>query len=400
MAVQQKTRKPWVLKRHKVVIEIVRPFMKLYCRIVYGLRVPKARDLIRQQSLILLNHVTPFDQFFVGMHFRDPIYYMATEDIFSNGWVSRLIKWLVNPIPIKKQTTDIKAVMNCIRVVKEGGSICIAPEGNRSYSGKTEYMNPAIAPMARKLGLPIVLFRIDGGYGKEPRWSDVVRGGVLKCQITRTITAEEAKAMSDEALMAAIAEGLYINEARLDREFTHKKLAEYIERAIYVCPECGISEFESHDDVFHCKTCHRQTRYMPDKTLQGINWECPFPFVNDWYEYQKDFVNNLDTTAYTDKPLFEDRADVYKVHVYDKKEPMLQNAKLLLFGDRLQMNLTELRFEDISTVAVLGRNKLNIYHKDELYQLKSHKRFCALKFVNLFYRSRNIARGEGTFLGL
>ena len=399
---EKKKKQKWTLKRHKVVIEIVRPFMKLYCRLVYGLRVPKRRDLIREQSLILLNHVTPFDQFFVGLHFRDPVYYMATEDIFSNGWISKLIKWLVNPIPIKKQTTDIKAVMNCIRVVKEGGSICIAPEGNRSYSGKTEYMNPAIAPMARKLGLPIVLFRIDGGYGKEPRWSDVVRGGKLTCQITRTIRPEEAKAMSDEALMEAIGTGLFVNEACTDREFPHKKLAEYIERAIYVCPECGISEFESHEDVFHCKRCHRQTRYLPDKTLQGINWECPFGFVNDWYEYQKDVVNALDTADYTQFPLCEDRADVYRVLVYDRKEPLMQNAKILLYGDRICLDTTELSFADISTVAVLGRNKLNIYYQDTLYQMKSHKRFCALKYVNLFYRSRNIARGEenGKFLGL
>ena len=61
-----------------------------------------------------------------------------------------------------------------------------------------------------------------------------------------------------------------------------------------------------------------------------------------------------------------------------------------------------LPFEDISAVAVLGKNKLNIYYKDQLFQLKSHKRFCALKYVNLFYRCKNIMRGEqdGKFLGL
>ena len=107
-------------------------------------------------DLVLYNHQTAFDQFFVGMSFRGPIYYMATEDIFSLGWLSKLLRWAVAPIPIRKQTTDITAVMNCIKVAREGGSLCIAPEGNRTYSGRTEYMSDSIASLAKKLKMPII----------------------------------------------------------------------------------------------------------------------------------------------------------------------------------------------------------------------------------------------------
>ena len=399
---KKQKKKNWTLPRHKVITALLRYPLSLYCRLVYGLRIPRKNERIRQQSLILLNHQTPFDQFFVGMYCAKPVYYMATEDIFSNGWVSKLIKWLVAPIPIKKQTTDIKAVMNCIKVAREGGNICIAPEGNRTYSGKTEYMNPAIAPMAKKLGLPIVLFRIEGGYGKEPRWSDVVRRGKLEVTISRIISPEETKAMTNDELAKVIEEGLYVNEACVDREFHHRKLAQYLERAIYVCPECGLSSFESHGDLLECKKCGRQTRYLPTKELQGVGFDSPFRFVNDWYEYQKDFVNAFDPTVFTDKPIYEDRAKVSEVIVYKCKEVLMEDAAVRLFGDRIELGDTVLPFEEISTVAVLGKNKLNIYHTDKLYQLKSNKRFNALKYVNLFYRSKNIMRGEpdGKFLGL
>ena len=399
---KKQKKKNWTLPRHKVITTLLRYPLSLYCRLVYGLRIPRKNERIRQQSLILLNHQTPFDQFFVGMYCDKPVYYMATEDIFSNGWVSKLIKWLVAPIPIKKQTTDIKAVMNCIKVAREGGNICIAPEGNRTYSGKTEYMNPAIAPMAKKLGLPIVLFRIEGGYGKEPRWSDVVRRGKLEVTISRVISPEEAKTMTNDELTKAIEVGLYVNEACVDREFHHRKLAQYLERAIYVCPECGLSSFESHGDLLACKKCGRQTRYLPTKELQGVGFDSPFRFVNDWYEYQKDFVNAFDPTVFTDKPIYEDRAKVSEVIVYKCKEVLMEDAAVRLFGDRIELGDTVLPFEEISTVAVLGKNKLNIYHTDKLYQLKSNKRFNALKYVNLFYRSKNIMRGEpdGKFLGL
>ena len=399
---KSKKKRNWTLPRHKVITALLRYPLALYCRIVYGLRIPRREEQIRQQSLILLNHQTPFDQFFVGIYCTKPVYYMATEDIFSNGWVSKLIKWLVAPIPIKKQTTDIKAVMNCIKVAKEGGNICIAPEGNRTYSGKTEYMNPAIAPMAKKLGLPIVLFRIEGGYGKEPRWSDVIRRGKLNVTVSRVISPEEAKTMTPDQLAKAIEEGLYVNEACVNRDFRHKNLAQYLERAIYVCPECGLSSFESHGDIIECKKCGRKTRYLPSKELQGIGFESPFRFVNDWYEYQKDFVNAFDPTVFTDKPIYEDRAKVSEVIVYERKEVLMEDAPVRLFGDRIELGDTVLPFAEISTVAVLGKNKLNIYHTEKLYQLKSNKRFNALKYVNLFYRSKNIMRGEpdGKFLGL
>lgn len=394
-------KKPWIRTRHKIITELVRVFIVPYLKLRYGVDVPTFRDG-KGQYLILLNHQTPMDQFFVGMAFKKPVYYLATEDIFSNGWISKLIKWIIAPIPIKKQTTDIQAVMNCIKVVREGGSVAIAPEGNRTYSGKTEYMNPAIAGLAKKLGLPILLFRIEGGYGMEPRWSDVIRRGKLKAYVARCIEPEEAKAMSNEELMEVIREGLYVNEACLDYEYHHKNLAQYLERMVYICPDCGLSTFESHGDCITCKTCGKTFRYLPNKTLQGIGFESPFTFINDWYEYQKDYVNQLDTLSMTDAPIYEDHARVSEVIVYKRKEVLFEDASIRLYGDRFEIADLVIPFSEVSTVAVLGRNKLNIYHRDKLYQLKGGKRMNSLKYVHIFYRSKNLARGDihGEFLGL
>ena len=154
-------KKKWIRYRHRVVRNIAYAVLYPYSKWKYGIKVERFREQEDRGYLILLNHQTPFDQFFVGMAFRGAVYYLATEDIFSNGWISSLIRWLVAPIPIKKQTTDLAAVMNCIRIAREGGTIAIAPEGNRTYSGKTEYMSPTIASLARKMGLPIALYRID-----------------------------------------------------------------------------------------------------------------------------------------------------------------------------------------------------------------------------------------------
>ncbi len=399
--------KKWIKFRHRVVRNIAYVLLYPYSRIKYGITVQKFKEQKKTPYLVLLNHQTPFDQFFVGMAFKGPIYYLATEDIFSMGFLSSVIRYLVAPIPIKKQTTDVKAVKQCIRVAREGGTICIAPEGNRTYSGRTEHMNDAIAPLARMLKLPIALYRIEGGYGAEPRWSDVVRKGKMRSYVSRVIEPDEYKNMTDDELFKAIKEGLFVDEAVADCEFHHKKRAEYLERAVYVCPFCGLSKFESHNAVCECKNCGAKIEYTPSKEIKGVNCDFPFRFVADWYDYQKDFINKLDINQYVSAPVYHDEADVFEVVANKKKVPCRDWAHISLYGDRIvfdegNSNELKLLFNDLSAVTVLGRNKLNIYCEDKIYQLKGDKCFNALKYVHIYYRYKNTVKGkvQGQFLGL
>ena len=400
-------RKKWLKFRHRVITKIAGAVLRPYSILRYGIKIEPFKEQEDRPYLVLYNHQTAFDQFFVGLSFKGPIYYLASEDIFSKGWVSAIIRYVVAPIPIKKQTTDITAVMNCMRVAKEGGTIAIAPEGNRTYSGKTEYMSSAIATMARKMKLPIALYRIEGGYGVHPRWSDVVRKGKMRSYVSRVIMPEEYKDLTEEELFALIEEGLSVNEAVSDAVFHSNKRAEYLERVIYVCPYCGLSVFESHGNEITCKTCERTISYGIDKKLTGVGFDFPFPFVSEWYDYQKDFVNALDVSAYKDKPLYQDKANLSEVVVYKHKKLLRKDSQIKLYGDRIvfdegKSDMLVFPFDEVTAVSVLGRNKLNIYHDMRVFQLKSDKRFNALKYVNIYYRYKNICRGEedGKFLGL
>ena len=398
----KKKKETWVKARHNFFVKIFFPPVGLYTKLKYHIDVEKCRD--KRQYLILMNHQTAFDQFFVSMAFYRQIYFVASEDLFSKGFVSSVIRFVVNPIPIKKQSTDLKAVMNCMKVAKEGGTICMAPEGNRTFSGKTEYMNPAVARLAQKLKLPIAIFRIEGGYGVHPRWADDVRKGKMRAFVSRVIEPEEYVKMSAEDFCTLINQELYVNEAVADACFCHKNSAEYLERAMYVCPDCGLSEFYSEKDITECKKCGTKIQYLPTKELKGVDKEFPFRFVNDWYEYQKSFVNKLNPADYCDKPMYTEKISLSEVILYKKKVPMF-DGELSLYGDRFEIKGTEelvLPFDKISAVSVLGRNIINIYYGDKLYQIKSDKRFNALKYVNIYYRYRNTLGGENDeqFLGL
>lgn len=400
-----KKNKKWTKARHRIARNIAYAILYPYAKLKYRIKVDRFREQGKRPYLILLNHQTPFDQFFVGMSFTGAVYYVATEDIFSNGWISSLIRFLAAPIPIKKQTTDITAVINCIKVAREGGTIAMAPEGNRTYSGKTGYMNPSVAPLARKLGLPVALYRIEGGYGCEPRWSDVVRRGRMHAYVSRVIEPEEYAKMSDDELLNEIREGLFVDENNSDGLFLSKKSAEYLERAIYVCPKCGLSEFESRGKTFRCKKCGLRVEYGADKRLSSPDPDFAFSFIGDWYDYQEKYVSSLDLSA-ADSPLFTDSVSVKEVIINKRKRPVRKSAPLLLYADRVETedeNGSPLVFPfSDSGAAVLGRNKLNIYRGGRAYQFKGGKRFCALKYVNFLHKYKNTVKGKPNeqFLGL
>lgn len=403
----KKETKTWLKPRHRILRFLFGWILILAGRLKYGVRAERFKEQGKRPYLILYNHQTPFDQFFVMASFTGAVYYLATEDIFSLGWLSKLIRYAVEPIPIQKQSMDLTAVKMILKVAKEGGTIAVAPEGNRTYSGKTEYMNPAIAHLAKKLKLPIALYRIEDGYGVEPRWSDKVRKGKMRAYVSRVIEPEEYKSLSNDELMDIIREGLTVNEACKGGPFRSSRQAEYLERCVYVCPACGLSVFRSQGNEVECLTCHRKVRYKEDRSMEGVGEPFPFTFVNDWYEYQKGFVNHLDTTTMTETPLFEDKANIVKVVPYKHKVPFLDDASMKLYGDRIVVvpqgkEEWIIPFVSLGGAAVLGRNKLNIYFEETIYQIKGDKHFNALKYMNLYYRFKNLTTGDknGEFLGL
>lgn len=399
MKVKEKNTTSWLKFRHTVVYKVLTPFISPYIRLRYNIRIQRFRD--KRPVLIVMNHQTGFDQFFPALSLRRPIYFLASEDIFSIGFLANVLRYLVAPIPIKKQTMDIQAVKTCIRVAREGGTICLAPEGNRTYHGRTGYMNPSIAGLAKKLGLPLVIYRIEGGYGVQPRWSDVVRRGNMRAYVKRVIEPEEYRDMTNQALADLIQQELWVDEAAVTGEFHHRKNAEFLERVVYTCPWCGLTTWESHADTLTCQKCGRRVRHLPTKQLQGVDCAFPHSFVADWYDWQEQFLNEMDTTALVEDPLYEETVQMYRVIPYKRKELLKKNCTIRLYGDRITVDDRAFPFAD-TNVVILGKNKLNLYADDGVFQIRGDKRFNGLKYLNFSYRYKNITTGgtHGKFLGL
>ena len=115
---------------------------------------------------------------------------------------------------------------------------------------------------------------------------------------------------------------------------------------------------------------------------------------------------SFDPTPYYEKPLYTEHSSVREVIPYTEKLQVYENAEISLYANKIVAkedgSVTEFLFDDASSLAVLGKNKLNLYVGKRIFQLKSDKRFNALKYVHIFYRYKQIKKGDnnGEFLGL
>lgn len=399
--------KKWIRKRHRIVRNIVYVLLYPVARLKYHAKIERFREQGDRPYLILFNHQTPFDQFFIGMVFSGPVYHLATEDLFSKGFTSAAIRFLVAPIPIKKQTTDIGAIRTCLKVAKEGGTIAVAPEGNRTYTGRTVYINPSIAGLAKKLGLPVALVRIEGGYGVCPRWSDAVRRGRMRIHVSRVIEPEELASLSKEELYEQIRTGLYVDDTAAGGTFRHKNRAEFLERAVYLCPRCRTAgRLESRGERIFCNSCGLQMEYGTDKVIRAQGFALPFSYAADWIEFQNDWVNHLNPAAHTAEPVFTD-ADVQVEEIVSLKRKTLRRAgRACLYGDRIELEEEGkeplvFSFAELTGAAPVRKNKLLLYKGKQEFELNGGQRFNALKYVNFYYRYKNVNGGgdNGQFLG-
>lgn len=396
-------KKRWTKKRHYIIVSILRPFFWLFFKLKYRLKY-KSYKLPKEGALILSNHSMTMDPFLIGMLFNKNLYYMTSKDLFQKKFVGKLIKFLVNPIPKEKSNKgDISAIKNCISVSKENGSICIFPEGNRTFSGRLGYIDKSIVKLTKLLKKPLILCNIVGGYPSDPRWSKRRRRGRLSVSVKKVLSYEEYKVLSDEELFKLIIDNLTVDDFSLGIKFKGKDKAEYLESILYICPVCHkLHKLYTKGNKIICQECHSEFIYNEDLLLTSNDERFKLKNVFEWYNYQIDFVKDK---LYEDNEIiYQDDIELYEPVLFEKKR-LIGIGKVYLYNNFFKFELENeniiLDFKDIFECTLVGRKKLNIYYQDRIYQIFKNRRTNLIKYMHMFYIIRNRLGGDNNgFIGI
>ena len=123
------------------------------------------------------NHTSELDPFMIpgALGFFSPfspIFYTSREKRFyaSSGWRKNLYggaffkAWGSYPVYVGLHDYE-KSLVNHTRIIRDGGSLCIFPEGRKTPDGSIQPAKGGVGYLAYATGRPIVPVRIDGLYG-------------------------------------------------------------------------------------------------------------------------------------------------------------------------------------------------------------------------------------------
>lgn len=392
----------WCKFQHKIIIEIARPIFWLIFKFKYNCHL-KRKKLPKEGSIILSNHQMTLDPFGVGLNFDKPLYYMASSDIFQNKITGKLIKFAVNPIPKQKSNkNDIAAIKACMQVAKENGNICIFPEGNRTFSGQLGNIDYSIVKLIKKLKKPLILMNIKGGYGSDPRWGNKSRKGKLDIFIRKKVELDELEKLTNDELYSLIKENLTVDNYSEHIEYKGKNLAEDLERILYICPICKKHHtLSSKGNVVTCSSCNTEFKLNEDLTLSSENKDFKFNYIHEWYDYQIEVIKNKE---YDDKMIYQDQVELL-ITKEGKPKEKVGKCLMELYKDDLifnfENNQIKLNFDEISAMTLVGKKKMNIYHKENTYQVLNNSKTNFIKYMHLHYVLKNRKEGiEDGFIGI
>ena len=378
----KKKQKHWVKKRHAAVFAFLRFAMAPFLWLRYHYRAEKA-PIRKGPCIVLSNHQATMDPFFISKAFPFQLYFYASDDLF-NLKVSPLIRYLAAPIPKSKSVADLKAVMISLRVLREGGAIGITPEGNRTLSGRLWEMGDSVAKLVKTAKVPLVLFNLSGGYGTDPRWGVKIRRGTkFVGRVRRILTPEEYAGMSDEELFGIIKNELDVDDTLSGERYKSRRRAEYIERALYMCPVCGsIGTIHSHSTGFCCTSCKTEAEYTEDLKISPPVGG--YSRIYEWYEWERlEIVRRiLGGEKISDGDiLFRESVKLQKKIKLPGNTVTLDKDSLMISGGGAE---TRYPLAEIDAITAVGKKKFNFYYKGKILQVKGGKRFCAIKYVHAF----------------
>ncbi len=339
--------------------------------------------------LLISNHACAWDPLLVAMSLRKKhVYYVASEHILRLGLVSRILNWLVAPIPRRKAVVGTDTVKACLRHLRAGHSICLFAEGEQCWTGISGPILPATGKLVKVCGATLVTYRLEGAYLSLPRWGRGVRRGKVHGHPVGIYPPDQLKAMDpqeiNELITRDIREDAWQHQQRETVEYRGKRTAEGLERALYLCPRCHqIGTLRTCGDRLSC-ACGLDLRY----TAAGFFFpEIPFRTIAEWDIWQREALGKRDF-QHTDKDqLFSDRSVALSKVSTDHRDEPLEQGELIQYEDRIACGKTSFLLKDIRNMADVLANRLLFSCQGEYYQLKSDNGVSFRKYLEIWRQS-------------
>ena len=296
---KQKKTKKWP---QYVFYTILRPFVFLYVTLFQHVRFKRNKKKVPKGPVLFIsNHLSNWDGIYANVMFMTRvIHFIVHDEMFKNKFLAFVSGTLLGEVKRGVSDSDISDILMMKKLVKEGQSIGVYPEGDIDMFGRTLPVDISIAKFVKMMKVPVVVLRINGAGVRASRWSKYAHHNKIVYSIQEVLTKEQVQEMDLETLHKIITNGIKVDDFKYHVENKNKQRigfarAEWLELGLYMCPKCHKLEvLSSKGDTVYCTNCDFKAKYHRDCSLRNENnFSSSLTKLDDWqYDELKRLIDN------------------------------------------------------------------------------------------------------------
>ncbi|SFS37079.1 lysophospholipid acyltransferase family protein [Marininema halotolerans] len=187
---------------------IAKNLVAFVLRFYHRVEVTGASNIPKTGPLILVgNHVSYIDPFYIGGSFPRKVHYMAKKESFSHPVLNTILTKLES-FPVQRGKTDLRAIRTAFAFLKEGEVVGMFPEGSRRDDHPMEEIKQGAAYIALKSKAQLLPVYIEGTSQALPRHAKWIRPARVTIRYGSPISVDpsggrrEQERLSNELLHA------------------------------------------------------------------------------------------------------------------------------------------------------------------------------------------------------
>ena len=147
--------------------------------------------------LVVGNHVTYFDPFWIAVRIYRALRFMAWDKIFQIPGAGAIFRWF-GAFPVSLENPESSAYKVALQVLRRGEALVIFPEGGRSADGTLMPFKPGAARLALRTGAAIAPVVVHGGVSVWNRRMWIPRPRKVVVDYLPPILPDQFPATADE----------------------------------------------------------------------------------------------------------------------------------------------------------------------------------------------------------
>lgn len=341
----------------------------LFCvlvRLVFGRR-PKPQyilndfDKVEGPYIFLSNHESFNDFYYLFQfpHKKKPVY--VVNKYYCTMPILKSINRKTCMIPKKLFCDDMVTPVRILRTLRNGTPVIIYPEGRLSIDGRTNRIAEPGGSFYKRLGVDIVLVRVNGAFYEKPKWRSRRYRTPVTVTVEKVIKRDQAAAMSAEELNEVIISAIRNDSTdKLLCKYPQKDKADGLHNILYRCYSCdSLYTTSSKGNTITCSKCGSTFTLNEDYRFN----EEPFTMAA-WYDHMTEVEKR-------DLRNIELEADVTSVIFSTEGKKRRERGKCRLTYDEFSYVSENESFTyttgQLKAMAFSSGQEFEMYHNDEMH---------------------------------